>query len=191
MPEERRELVFPRGSLILVAGLPGAGKSTLLRRLYGLTDEERAPFEADGALVIDSRQARNTCAPYLRMLPARARIPFVYALHVWRIGRAALAGRAVIAHTRGTWPVLTRALAQAAARAGHETHVILLDVPPEIALEGQRKRGRTVTPVTFARHVRRWREVVDRARHGQMSVAASAVVLDRGQADRLEHIRFV
>ncbi|ROO84122.1 AAA domain-containing protein [Actinocorallia herbida] len=190
MPEERRELVFPRGSLVLVAGLPGAGKSTLLRRIYGLTDDERTPVEADGALVIDSRQARNTCAPYLRPVPARARIPFVYALHVWRIGRAVLAGRAVVAHTRGTWPLLTRAFARLAARAGHETHVILLDVPPEIALEGQHKRGRTVTPVTFARQVRRWREVLERARHGRLTVAASAMVLDRAEADRVERIRF-
>ncbi|MDX6744929.1 AAA family ATPase [Actinocorallia sp. A-T 12471] len=190
MPEERRELVFPRGSLILVAGLPGAGKSTLLRRLYGLTDDERAPVEAEGALVIDSRQARNTCGPYLRLLPSRARIPFVYALHVWRIARGVLAGRAVIAHTRGTWPLLTRAFGRLAARAGHEMHVILLDVPPEIALEGQRKRGRTVMPITFARHARRWRELVERARRGPLPSSASAVVLDRAQADRLEHIRF-
>lgn len=190
MPEERRELVFPQGALVLVAGLPGAGKSTLLRRLYGLTDEEREPVEAAGALVIDSRQARNWWGPYLRVLPGRARIPFVYALHLWWIARGTLAGRAVIAHTRGTWPHLMKAFARLARRAGHEMHVIMLDVPPEIALEGQRKRGRTVTPVLFARHVRRWRELVDKARRGALQGASSALVLDRAGADRLERIRF-
>ncbi|MCD0453667.1 AAA family ATPase [Actinocorallia sp. API 0066] len=190
MSEDRRELVFPDGALVLVAGLPGAGKSTLLRRLYGLTDKENAPVESGGALVIDSRQARNRLAHALRALPPRARIPFVYSLHVWRIARGVMAGQAVVAHTRGTWPHLMKGLGRLAARTGHEMHVVMLDVPPRTALEGQRMRGRTVTPLTFARHVRRWRALVARASRGGLPTAASVVVLDRAEADRLQKIRF-
>ena len=79
---------------MLLAGLPGAGKSTLLNRLYGLSGEETAPVPAGDVRIIDSRQSRNWWARFLRPLPVRLRTPLVHVTHVWRIGRAVLAGHA-------------------------------------------------------------------------------------------------
>lgn len=186
---EQRDLIFPEGSLVLVAGLPGAGKSTLLRRLYGLTDAETEPVTVDGALVIDSTQARNWWSSYLRPLPPRGRIPFVYATHVWRIGRALTDGRSVVAHTRGTWPHLLYGFGWLARRGGG-LHLVLLDVPPSLAREGQHERGRVLTPLVFERHVRRWHRLVGRAHSGSLPPAASVTVLRREDADRLRDIKF-
>ena len=149
MPEQR-DLVFPPGSLVLVAGLPGAGKSTLLRRLYGLTDTETEPVPIGGAVVIDSAQARNWWSSYLRPLPPRGRIPFVYATHVWRIGRALTDGRSVVAHTRGTWPHLLYGFGWLARRGGSGLHLVLLDVPPTLARAGQHERARRHRPPRHA-----------------------------------------
>jgi predicted kinase len=176
-------LRYPAGSLVLVAGLPGAGKSTLLDRLYGLP--------AGGVLVIDSRQSRNWWARFLRPLPPRARTPLVHATHVWRIGRAILAGHGVVAHTRGTWPHVLHLFAWLARRRGVRLHLILIDVAPETARAGQVARGRVVTPGAFDRHCRRWRPIVDRARGGDLlPPAAGVTVLDRTAADKLQAIHF-
>src|SRR5262245_40519822 len=99
-----KDLHYPPGSLVLIAGLPGAGKSTMLRRLYGLRGDETEPVPAGDARVIDSIQSRNWWARYLGPLPPRARIPFVYTTHVWRVARTLWAGHGVVAHTRGTRP---------------------------------------------------------------------------------------
>ncbi|WP_283137361.1 AAA family ATPase [Rhizohabitans arisaemae] len=184
------DLHYPAGSLVLIAGLPGAGKSTLMERLYRIKGDEALPISADGALVIDSRQARNWWARYLGPIPPRARTPIVHTTHVWRIIRAIRSRRAVVAHTRGTWPHLLHGFAWLARRAGAEVHMILLDVDPETALAGQRARGRVVTSITFARHCRRWQAVLDRARSGSLPPATGVTVLDRAAADKLQAIHF-
>ncbi|MCP9964766.1 AAA family ATPase [Actinomadura madurae] len=143
-------LRYPAGSLVLVAGLPGAGKSTLLNRLYGLHGDETAPVCADDVLVIDSRQARNWWARFLRPLPVRMRTPLVHATHVWRIGRAIVAGHAVVAHTRGTWPHILYCFAWLARRRGRTLHLILIDVAPETARAGPVRPG----PRRHGHHVR-------------------------------------
>ncbi|MFF3437451.1 AAA family ATPase [Streptosporangium sp. NPDC002721] len=184
------DLRYPAGSLVLLAGLPGAGKSTLLDRLYGLRGDEREPVRAGEARVIDSRQSRNWWARYLGPVPPRARIPLVHTTHVVRIARALLKGHAVVAHTRGTWPHILYGFAWLARRVGSEVHLILLDVEPRLAREGQLSRGRVVTSATFARHCRRWRVIIDRARRGTFPPAASVTILDRPAADLLRAIRF-
>jgi energy-coupling factor transporter ATP-binding protein EcfA2 len=184
------DLNYPAGSLVLLAGLPGAGKSTLLDRLYGLHGDEREPVHTGEARVIDSRQSRNWWARYLGPIPPRARIPIVHATHVWRIARALLGGHSVVAHTRGTWPHILYGFAWLARRVGSEVHLILLDVEPRIAREGQLSRGRVVTGATFARHCRRWRVLIGRARGGALPPATGVVVLDRPAADLLRAIRF-
>lgn len=184
-------LSYPAGSLVLVAGLPGAGKTTLLDRLYDLDGDETLPVPAGDVLVIDSRQARNWWARGLRFLPARVRTPLIHTTHVWRIARAIVAGHGVVAHTRGTWPHILHFFAWLARRRGNRLHLILLDVDPAIARAGQIARGRIVTAATFARHCRRWRPLVDRARDGDPLPPASGVtVLDRDAADRLRTIHF-
>lgn len=185
-------LRYPAGSLVLVAGLPGAGKSTLLNRLYGLHGDETAPVCAGGVRVIDSGQSRNWWARALRPLPVRLRTPLVHATHVWRIGRAIRAGHGVVAHTRGTWPHVLRLFAWMAHRRGNDLHLILIDVDPATARAGQYARGRVVTAATFARHCRRWRPLIARARGGgPLPPAAGVTVLDRDTADKLQAIRFI
>lgn len=183
-------LTYPPHTLVLLAGLPGAGKSTLLDRLYGLSGDEREPFPAGEVRVIDSRQSRNWWARYLGAIPPRARTPLVHATHVWRIARALVSGHGVVAHTRGTWSHILYGFAWLAHRVGGEVHLILLDVEPRAAREGQFSRGRVVTAATFARHCRRWRVLVARARTGALPPAAGVTLLDRPAADRLQAIRF-
>jgi predicted kinase len=184
------DLRYPAGSLVLLAGLPGAGKSTLLARLYRAHGDETGPVTADGVRVIDSRQSRNWWARYLGPVPPRIRTPLVHATHVWRIARALLEGHGVLAHTRGTWPQILYGFAWLARRRGTTMHLILLDVPPQDARAGQNARGRAVTAVSFARHRRRWRVLIGRARTGRLPPAASVTVLDRPAADVLRRIRF-
>ncbi|MGV9773685.1 AAA family ATPase [Streptosporangium sp. NPDC003464] len=184
------ELSYPPGSLVLLAGLPGAGKSTLLDRLYGLRGDERGPVRAGTVRVIDSRQSRNWWARYLGPIPPRIRTPIVHATHVSRIARALLRGHGVVAHTRGTWPHILYGFAWLTRRVGSEVHLILLDVEPEVARAGQLSRGRVVTATGFARHCRRWRVLVARARGGSLPPAAGVTVLDRPAADLLGAIRF-
>ncbi|TDD92594.1 ATP-binding protein [Actinomadura darangshiensis] len=184
-------LRYPAGSLVLVAGLPGAGKSTLLNRLYGLRGDETAPVRAGDVRVIDSRQSRNWWARFLGPLPVRLRTPLVHATHVWRIGRAILAGHGVVAHTRGTWPHILHCFDWLARRRGGRLHLVLIDVDPETARAGQVARGRVVTSVTWARHCRRWSPLIARARGGgPLPPAAGVTVLDRDAADKLQAIRF-
>ncbi|WP_119730724.1 AAA family ATPase [Thermomonospora amylolytica] len=183
-------LRFPGRSLVLVAGLPGAGKSTLLARLYGMRGDESEPVRAGRVHVIDSRQARNWWARRLRPLPPRAQIPFIYTTHVLRIVRALTAGHPVVAHTRGTWAHLLYGLAWLARRHDTSLHLVLIDVPPEIARAGQVARGRVLTTVAFARHCRRWDRLVARARAGAVPPADTVTVLDRAAADRLPGIDF-
>ncbi|WP_243722798.1 GTPase domain-containing protein [Actinomadura sp. 7K507] len=176
---------------MLVAGLPGAGKSTLLNRLYGLHGDETAPVPAGDVLVIDSGQSRNRWARSLRLCPVRLRTPLVHATHVWRIGRAILTGRGVVAHTRGTWPHILHLFAWMARHRGNHLHLILIDVDPRTARAGQFTRGRVVTPITFARHCRRWRPLIARARGGgPIPPATGVTILDRDTADKLQAIHF-
>ncbi|MEO3807393.1 AAA family ATPase [Sphaerisporangium sp. B11E5] len=186
-----RELRYPAGSLVLLAGLPGAGKSTLLQRLYDMNGDETLPLVAGDVRVVDSRQARNWWARFLGPVPPRVRTPLVHATHVARIARAVLHGHAVVAHTRGTWPHILHGFAWLTRRRGAATHVILLDVPPQTARAGQYSRGRVVTDATFARHCRRWQALVAAVRAtGTIAPAASITLLDREAADRLHTIRF-
>ena len=185
-----KDLRYPAGSLVLLAGLPGAGKSTLLARLYRVRGDEIGPVTADGIRVIDSRQSRNWWARYLGPVPPRMRTPLVHVTHVWRIARALVQGHGVLAHTRGTWPQILYGFAWLARRRGTAMHLILLDVSPQTARAGQHARGRAVTATTFALHRRRWRVLIDRAHTGALPQAASVTVLDRPAADFLHSIRF-
>lgn len=188
----QKDLSYPPRALVLVAGLPGAGKSTLLLRLYGMRGDETQPVvAADGVRVIDSRQARNWWAPRLGPVPQRAMIPLIYGTHVWRIVRALVGGHAVVAHTRGTWPHILYGFAWLARRLDTGMYLILLDVPPQAARDGQHSRGRVLTARTFARHCRRWQSLMTRAGDGSLRQPTGVTVLDRAAADRLEEIRII
>ncbi|WP_245623151.1 ATP-binding protein [Spirillospora albida] len=175
---------------MLVAGLPGAGKSTLLDRLYGLRGDETGPAVCGPVRVIDSRQARNWWDLRLAAVPPRLRVPLVNGTHVWRIARAVRAGHPVVAHTRGTWPLLLHGFAWLARRRGGAVHLILIDVDPATARAGQLSRGRVVAPSVFARHCRRWTPLMERARTGALPPAAGVTVLTRSAAAGLDKIEF-
>ncbi len=184
------ELHYPPSSLVLIAGLPGAGKTTFLARLFQLRGDESHPQVVHGVHVIDSQQSRNWWARHLRFLHPRARTPVTHSTHIWRITRAVFSGHNVVAHTRGTWAHVLYGFAALARLRGTRVHLVLLDVPPQTARAGQHARGRTVTEVTFRRHCRRWRALLDRARDGKLTAAASVTVLDRNLADVIRGIRF-
>ncbi|GAA4087559.1 AAA family ATPase [Nonomuraea soli] len=188
VPVATRKLTFRPGSLVIITGLPGAGKSTLLRRLYGLSGQEDRPHLHGPVSIIDSGQSRLTWAGRLSWAPKQVRTAVVWATHVGRISRALSAGRSVVAHNRGGHPLVLYGFAWLARRGG--LHLILLEVDPEQARQGQRSRGRVVPGPTFARHVRRHEALLARVRTGDLEPAASVTVLTRPAADLVEAIDF-
>lgn len=138
--------VGPR-DLVLLAGLPGAGKSTLLAGLRG-----------DSAVTVrDSDQLRLLLVARLpTWLPYRAYRPLVHLGHHLRVLTAVLCARGpVLVHEPATRAVTRRALATLARLCGRPAVFVWLDVPPGLALDGQRARGRLVPARSFARHVAR------------------------------------
>ncbi|MFI8459769.1 AAA family ATPase [Kitasatospora sp. NPDC085464] len=173
-------LRYPVGDLLVVTGLPGSGKSTLMRRCV------RAPL-------VDSQLVREEYAARLPgRLPYALYRPLARLAHYRRLRRAVLDGGALAVHDCGTLPWVRAWLARTAARQGRRVHLLLLDVDPTEALDGQLRRGRGVSRYAFARH----RSGVERLRRrilgaGRLPAGcASAVVLDRTAARALREIDF-
>nr|WP_201760746.1 AAA family ATPase [Nonomuraea sp. K271] len=176
--------------MVILTGLPGAGKTTLLRRLYALRGTESRPVTVDGAVVIDSAQAKRHWHGRLAWMPGSVRRAVVFATHAGRIRQALAGGRPVIAHNRGCGPYVLRGFAWLARRHRARLYLLLLDASPEAALAGQRARGRVVAPRTFARHQRRWAGLVARVKNGDPAPAAGALIVDRTEAALLEAVTF-
>ncbi|MFE4370596.1 AAA family ATPase [Streptomyces sp. NPDC056835] len=174
-----KSLVFAEGDLVVVSGLPGSGKSTLIRRAA----------EATG---IDSQDARDRWARRLPgALPYAVYRPLVRIAHYAGLWRALGSGESVVVHDCGTQTWVRRRLAREARRRGRRLHLVLLDVSPEVAREGQRERGRGVSGYAFARHRRAVRRLLADAETGRLPRGcASAVLLDRDAAAALERIAF-
>lgn len=138
--------IGPR-DMILLAGLPGAGKSTLLAGL-------RATPELT---VRDSDQLRTLFGSLLpSWVPYRAYRPLVHAGHHLSVLTAVLrAPGPVLVHDPATRAVTRTALAALARLSGRPAVFVWLDVPPSLALDGQRARGRILPLRSFARHVAR------------------------------------
>ncbi|MEQ4716505.1 AAA family ATPase [Nonomuraea sp. B19D2] len=173
-----------------MTGLPGAGKTTLLRRLYGLHGAESLPVTMGTVAVIDSFQAKRHWYGRLGWAPQPVRRAVVFVTHLSRIRQALTRGHSVIAHNRGCGPYVLRGFAWLARRHRASFHLLLLDAPPEVALAGQRARGRVVAPKTFARHQRSWESLVSRAKSGDPAPAIGAHIMDRAGADLLQEIVF-
>lgn len=161
--------------LLVVAGLPGAGKTTMLRHA------------AAGLPVLDSDQVRERLGAVVpAALPYRWYRPVVHAWHRLRIvGRAIGEDGPLVVHEPSTRASTRALLALVGAVSGRSVRLLFLDVPAEVALAGQRSRGRVVRPRSFARHVRRvgkWREelLADQVPAGWRSVQ----VVDRPRAAR-------
>ena len=168
-------LRLPPAALLVVAGVPGAGKTTWLSRI-----------QAPGSLVLDPEPIRARLARRLGPLPYRLWRPLVHAEHVARVLLALPGSSGLIVHDTGTRGWRRRLLAALARRFGRSGHLLLLDVPAETALEGQRERRRALGPAAFAAH---WRRLRDGLPAGLAAEGwASVRVLDRPAADRLDRV---
>ncbi|MFG1701650.1 AAA family ATPase [Nonomuraea sp. M3C6] len=190
MPVQEATLRYPPGSLVILTGLPGAGKTTLLQRLYGLHGAESLPVTMGTVVVIDSVQSRRHWYGRLDWAPNPVRRAVVFVTHLSRIRQALTRGHSVIAHNRGCGPYVLRGFAWLARRHRASFHLLLLDAPPEVALAGQRARGRVVARRTFARHQHRWQSLVSRVKAGDPAPATGARIVDRADAHLLETIVF-
>ncbi|MFC8125060.1 AAA family ATPase [Streptomyces sp. NPDC057302] len=172
-------LMFGDGDLIVVSGLPGSGKSTLMRR-------------AVAGPRIDSQDTRDRWARRMPgLLPYAVYRPLVRLAHYAGLRKALRSGESVVVHDCGTQAWVRRWLAREAARRGTALHLLLLDVPPDTAMDGQLSRGRGVSRYAFARHRRTIGRLVGAAERGDLPRGCgSAVLLDRTAAGVLRGIGF-
>jgi predicted kinase len=172
-------LYFGASDLVVVTGLPGSGKSTLMRRAVS------------GARV-DSQDTRDRWDGRLaRRLPYAVYRPLVRLAHYAGLRRALRSGAGVVVHDCGTQAWVRRWLAREARRRGGALHLLLLDVMPGTALEGQRERGRGVSRYAFARHRGAVARLLRSVEQGDLPEGCgSAVLIDRDAADVLRRIDF-
>ncbi|MFJ9682839.1 AAA family ATPase [Streptomyces sp. NPDC101194] len=175
-----RSLLFAAGDVVVVSGLPGSGKSTLIRRTVTT------------ARAIDSQDTRDRWARLMpRSLPYVLYRPLVRVAHYRGLWRALRSGESVVVHDCGTQAWVRGWLARDARRRGRVLHLVLLDVTPQTAKEGQRERGRGVSGYAFARHRRAVGKLLRGTETGLLPPGcASAVLLDREAAGALGRITF-
>lgn len=126
-----------------------------------------------------------------RLLPYAVYRPLVRIAHYAGLRRALRSGLGVVVHDCGTQAWVRRWLAREARRRGSGLHLVLLDVTPVVAREGQRERGRGVSGYAFARHRRAVGRLIRDAEAGRLPAGcASAVLLDRDAAAALTRVGF-
>ncbi|KRV49396.1 ATP-binding protein [Wenjunlia vitaminophila] len=185
-----RALCYPVGDVVVVSGLPGSGKSTLI---------DRTVAGARGTVrCLDSQEVRERWERRLpRWVPYLVYRPVVRVAHYCRLLRAARSGLSLVVHDCGSVPWVRSGLARLARRRGRGMHLLVLDVPPEVAVEGQRARGRRVSDHAFARHRRACQRLVEGAVRAVGAAGSalppgcvSAVLIDRPAARELRRISF-
>ncbi|MFG3292540.1 AAA family ATPase [Streptomyces sp. NPDC048179] len=172
-------LLFGPCDLVVVTGLPGSGKSTLMHRTVQ-------------GIRIDSQDTRDRWdARLARRLPYAVYRPLVRLAHYAGLRRALRTGEGVVVHDCGTQAWVRDWLAREARRRGGTLHLLLLDVTPGAALDGQRERGRGVSRYAFLRHRQAAGRLLRAAEKGKLPEGVgSAVLLDRDAADVLHRIAF-
>ncbi|MFJ9328035.1 AAA family ATPase [Streptomyces sp. NPDC101230] len=172
-------LDFTSGDIVVVSGLPGGGKSTLIRR-------------AVSGRAIDSQNTRDLWAAALpRLFPYALYRPLVRAAHYLGLWAVLRSGDSVVVHDCGTQTWVRRWLALHAARRGRTLNLLLLDVDPATARQGQHERGRGVSGYAFARHRHAVARLIRDTERGALPPGcASAVLLDREAASALDRISF-
>ncbi|WP_369172516.1 AAA family ATPase [Streptomyces sp. R28] len=172
-------LLFAPEDLVVITGLPGSGKSTLMQRTVQGTR-------------IDSQDTRDHWAARMpRFLPYAVYRPLVRLAHYAGLRRALRSGEGVVVHDCGTQAWVRGWLAREARRRGGTLHLLLLDVTPGAALEGQRERGRGVSRYAFVRHRRAAARLLRSVEKGHLPQGCgSAVLIDRAAADVLRRIGF-
>ncbi|WP_433167221.1 AAA family ATPase [Kribbella sp. CA-247076] len=186
LAQDRDELRFPQDSVVVLAGIPGAGKTTLLRRLFPVGGDHQ------GVQVFDSERLRAQWMPVLGVVPYAAWRPLLHLAYYVKALSAMRTGPMLL-HDCATRPWVRRLIGWRAKRSGLQVHLVLLDVPGDVARSGQWARGRVVRSGSMETHCRRWPELLEQAVVDPSQVvpgAVSAVVLSRRQASQLERIRF-
>lgn len=177
-------LLIPANSVVVLAGIPGAGKSTLLRRLFP---------KHNGVRVLDSEPIRNRWKPVLRNIPYAVWRPALHLTYYTRVLRAMRTSGPLVIHDCATKPLARQLIGRAAQLAGRPVHLLMLDVPADVARRGQHQRDRVVRAGSMETHTRRWpvlRELAITDPGQVVPGATSATILTRDQADRLTRITF-
>ncbi|MBH0777131.1 AAA family ATPase [Nocardia bovistercoris] len=187
------ELRYPPTAALIFAGIPGAGKSTALHKFFGASPEDEAPPRTpQGALVLDSHHARNRWRHKLGRLPYPLWRPIVHVAHYAGIREALReASGPVVIHDCATFGWARTMIGRWAEKYHREMHVVLLDVPADDAMAGQRARGRRVNGVSFRLHVRRWHRLVGAVAVEALAArCASIVIADRSTVNTIGAVTF-
>ncbi|WP_433010521.1 AAA family ATPase [Kribbella sp. CA-294648] len=180
------KLHYPADSIVVLAGIPGAGKSTLLRRLFTEPSD-------DDVRILDSAHLRDRWKPVLRAVPYAVWRPALHLAYYALVLREIRTPGPLVIHDCATKPLVRQLIGRAARLAQRPVHLIMLDVPADVARLGQQARARVVREGSMATHSRRWPVLRDLAKTTPGRVvpgAASAVILTRDQANQLAKITF-